>query len=63
MSDPVTANPLPKTDAQAALTGVKGVINTLDTDAGKVKAWWKEYPFYAGLVVGAIVALVVRHFL
>jgi hypothetical protein len=37
-------------------------IQTVETDAAKVKAWYKEYPFYAGLVAGAILALIVRHF-
>lgn len=37
--------------------------NKIETDIAKVKAWYKSYPFYAGCVVGAVVALLVRHFL
>lgn len=32
-------------------------------DIAKVKAWWKEFPVYAGIIAGAILALVVRHFI
>jgi 20S proteasome alpha/beta subunit len=37
-------------------------INTGATDMAKIKAWYKQFPFYAGLIVGGIVVAVVRHF-
>lgn len=38
-------------------------VQKVETDAAKVAAWYKAYPFYAGCIAGAIVALLVRHFI
>jgi hypothetical protein len=35
----------------------------VEADITKVKAWWKEFPVYGGMIAGAILALVVRHFI
>lgn len=35
----------------------------VQSDIAKVKAWWKEFPVYGGMIAGAIIALVVRHFI
>jgi hypothetical protein len=35
----------------------------LAIDVGKIKAWYKQYPFYAGLIVGFIAGQLVLHFL
>lgn len=32
-------------------------------DIADVKAWWKEFPVYGGMIAGAILALVIRHFI
>jgi hypothetical protein len=38
-------------------------VQKVETDIAAVKAWWKEFPVYAGMIAGAIIALVVRHFI
>lgn len=54
-------------DAKTTLKNVKatiaGVDSVAETAEVKVKAWYKSYPFYAGFIVGAVVALLVRHFI
>lgn len=56
-----------ETDASKVLANIQAVGNSLVTDAGKVKAWYKDYPFYAGCVIGGlavwIVPILVRHIL
>ncbi len=32
-------------------------------EIAKIKAWYKQFPFYAGLVLGAIGATLIRHWL
>lgn len=48
--------PTPEDKLVNAASDVKGAIE-------KVKVWYKDYPFYVGIVAGALAALVVRHFL
>jgi hypothetical protein len=43
--------------------GIANLESKVVADAAKVKAWYKAYPFYAGLVVGAIATVIIRHFL
>lgn len=38
-------------------------MTDLQTVETKAKDFYKDYPFYAGMIVGAIVALVIRHFI
>jgi hypothetical protein len=52
-----------QTDATKALAEVKGAIAAVDADAAKVKAWYKAFPFYAGLIAGALAAVIVLHIL
>jgi hypothetical protein len=49
-------------DATEDLAHVKGVIASVGSDVGVVKAWYKNHLFYAGMAAGAVVALLVRHF-
>lgn len=51
------------TDFDKAKAVLKEDMAVLDSDAAKVKAWYKAFPFYAGCIVGAVVEAIVRHFL
>ena len=47
------------TPEQKLETAVTKVASALT----EVKAWYKQFPFYAGLIVGAIVGAYVWHFI
>lgn len=48
---------------EKAKAAFKADVAVLGTDAAKVKAWYKAFPFYAGLIVGAVAAVATLHFL
>jgi hypothetical protein len=51
-----------QTDATKALAETKATISKLDAEEAKIKAWYESHLFWAGAIAGAIIALVVRHF-
>jgi hypothetical protein len=38
-------------------------VQKVEADLAAAKAWYKSKPLYAGMIIGAIVALVTRHFM
>jgi hypothetical protein len=38
-------------------------IQKAEADVAAVKAWYKQYPFYAGLIGGAVAHFLAAHFL
>lgn len=51
-----------KADATKALADVKADIVAVGNAEAKAKAWYKSHLFYAGAIVGALIALIVHHF-
>lgn len=51
-----------QTDATKALADVKSDIAAVGNVETKVKAWYASHLFWSGAIAGAIIALVVRHF-
>jgi hypothetical protein len=55
------------TDFEKAKQVLDADLAVLGSDAAKVKAWYKDYPFYAGAAagcaVGVLVTIAALHFL